>query len=107
MGIFDKFKNETKKIKIDGEEVTIRRLTNKEANEVQEILLSDASSKEIENGEVKVSVGKLREVQLLAVSYALVEPKMSRDDLESLPEGSFDLISKIYEAVQNWDKPKK
>jgi len=107
MNIFDKYKTETKTIEIDGKKLTIRKLTNKEANEVQEVMLSDASTKELQNGEVKISVGKLRKVQMMTVSYALVEPKMSIEDLENLSEDSFELIQKIYEKVQDFDKPKK
>jgi len=106
--LFDKFKNETKKIKVcGGEEVEIRKLTNKEYEEVQSLIMGDATAKEIDAGEIRVSIDKMSRAQLLTVAYGMVTPKQSLKDLEKLPVDSMECIGEIYKAIEEFSKPKK
>jgi hypothetical protein len=107
MSIFDKYKTEEKEIVINGESLVIRKLTNKERNEINSLMLKDTNAKALEKGEIQISVGRMAEVQLLAVSYALVKPKMTKKQLEELSSDSQEVISEIYAELEAWDKPKK
>jgi hypothetical protein len=107
MSIFDKYRTEEKEITLDGETLIIRKLTNKERNEINSLMLKDTNAKALEKGEIQISIGRMAEVQLLAVSYALVKPKMTKKQLEELSSDSQEIITKIYEELEAWDKPKK
>ena len=104
--IFDKYKNEEKKIKAcDGQEVTIRRLTIKEANEIREVML-DGATVSTKSEDVEIPVSRMSRAQVLTVAYGLVKPEMSIEDIEALPESAMECIGEIYQAIQEFDKPK-
>lgn len=107
--LLEKFKPETKEIEVKawGANVSIKKLTIKEANDVQSMLMNNATTEELQTGKLEISVGKLQQSQWLAVSYALVEPKLTIDEISGLSTDGQLGIAEIYEALQAWDKPKK
>jgi len=100
---------ETKEIEVKawGGTVVIRKLTIAETNKINDLILSDATPEELENGKMKVKVSKANEANILKVSFALVQPKMKPKELESLSPEAMDGINEIIEALEAWDKPKK
>lgn len=106
--ILNKFKPETKTIRVEawGTEVKIRKLTIKERNEVDSLVLKDTDAAEVADGKVKVDLKKANEAIIRKVSYALVEPKFKPAELESLSEEAFEGVLEIEKALNEWDKPK-
>ncbi len=107
--IQERFSKETKEIEVKswGGTVKIRKLTIRENDEVQAMFMNDATTEELSNGNLEISISKLQASQRLAVSMALVEPKLSVKQLEDLPTDAAEGIAEIYEQLQEWDKPKK
>lgn len=105
---FAKF--ETKEIIVkawDNMPVKIKKLSISEYNQTQAMMMNDATPEDLKNGKMAIAMGKMLDSQLLAVSYALVEPKMSFAELGSLDTDGQAGISEIYSALEEWDKPKK
>jgi hypothetical protein len=104
-----KFKTKTKTITVKAweEEVEIRELTVSEHNEVQSYMLKDSDLEAISHGKVEVSIGKLEGAKVKAVSMALVNPKLTEDELSGLGRSAQDGINEIYEAINGFNEPKK
>lgn len=79
-------------IKAWGGEVKIRPLTIAERNEVINLLQKDG---DINNAKI----ASLIEAQVLTAHFALVEPKISPDELKALPEKAFEGVKEICEEV--------
>ncbi len=108
--LFGRFKAETKEVAVkawDNDKVTIRKLTIREASEVKSLLMNNATSEQLSSGKLEISVGLLEHSQYLAVSYALVTPKLTIEEIESLPTDALTGISEIHDAINEWDVPKK
>lgn len=111
--LFRKFKNEEKTLHVEAWEadVKIRRLTIKEADEVSALMLGELTNEKfanIQNNEMILSADSFSQSQYLTVSHALVDPKMTSEELGALA-GNFAKagVLEIYSAIQEWDKPKK
>lgn len=107
--LLEKFKRNQKKIKVKawGEEVVIQQLSVKEKSEVESFILGDATPEELRNGTFKIGMAAAIESRILAVSYALVEPKMSVEDLNSLDASASEGLGEIYQAIEDFNTPKK
>jgi len=108
--LLTKFKTKTKEITVkawDDEVVEIRELTVSESNEVQSLMLKDSTSDQLSSGTVNVSIGKFEEAKIKAVSMALINPKFSEAELNSMGVGAKEGIAEIYEAIGAMNEPKK
>ena len=104
-----KYARETKEIEVkawDGS-VEIRKLTIKEENDVRAMLMNNATPAEMVDNKIEISVALLNEANVLAVSYCLVNPSMSAEDLNGLNSDAFDGVNEIKTALDEWSKPKK
>jgi len=105
--LFNKFKEETKKVKIkalDNESVTIRTLTLMESD----ILAKKMISTDI-NGDNKVSIdySSLADIRKEKVSLAMVEPSMTIDDINNLPASASEAINEIADAIDEFNSEGK
>lgn len=108
--LFEKFKPKTKEIEVkswDGMKVEIRELSVSEVNDIQASMLEGATLDEISNGKVNISIGKLEEAKTVAVSKALVKPKLTVVEINELGATAKDGISEIYDAIKEMEQPKK
>lgn len=108
--LFALYPTETKEIQVkawQNKSVKIKKLTIKQDDEVKAMLMNNASADDLADGKFEVSVSLLQKSQWLAVSYALVEPKLTVDEISGLPTDALAGISEVYEALQEWAKPKK
>ncbi|MDD5406013.1 MAG: hypothetical protein PHE73_03605 [Sulfurovaceae bacterium] len=108
--LFALYPAETKEMQVKAWQnmsVKIKKLTIKQDDEVQAMLMNNASANDLKDGKLEVSVSLLQKSQWLAVSYALVEPRLTVDEISSLPTDAFAGVSEIYDALQEWGKPKK
>lgn len=108
--LFALYPAETKEIQVkawNNNKVKIKKLTIKQDDEVQSMLMNNASVGDLQGGKLEVSVGLLQKSQWLAVSYALIEPKLTVDELSGLPIDAQAGVGEIHEALQAWSKPKK
>lgn len=106
----NKFKTKTKEITVkawDNEPVEIRELTVSEANDVQSMMLKDTDTDVLSKGKVEVSISAIESSKIRAVSYALVNPKLSEEELSGLGNAARDGINEIYEALTELNKPGK
>ena len=95
---FSKFApGETKhKIKaLDGAEVTLRELTLKEVKELANEMIKGMDA----DGNPEIDYEKANSSQMTKVSMALVDPKMSVEDLEALGRGAKAAIDEIFAIV--------
>lgn len=107
--LLNKFKTKTKEVTVKswGEVVEIRELTVSESNEVQALMLNDSTSQDLANGNINVSIGKFEEAKTKAVSMALVNPKLTEDEINGMGATAKDGIGEIYEAIGDFNEPKK
>jgi len=111
--LLNKFKTEEKIINVKAwdADVKIRRLTIKESDEAESMMLGSVdllSAQEIKNGKMTLNADSFSRSQLLTVSCALVEPKMTIDELNGMSGAEARAgVLEIYLAAQDWDKPKK
>lgn len=100
---------ESKTIKIeaiDGE-VKIKKLTVAQRSEVNKKLFKDADPVELAKGQVAIDMVNFNEAAKLGVSYGLVEPNLSLRDIENMSENALDFINETFNAIQEFDEPKK
>lgn len=108
-GLKKKFTSDTMTIEVKawGGEVEIRKLTIAANNEAQAVLLKDRLASEMQDGKVEISIGQAQASAVIAVSHALVNPKMSIEELSSLDSDGMEGVTEIKRALDEWDKPKK
>ncbi len=82
-------------------EVKVRKLSVKESSEINSILFDGAEPKD---GQYLVQIDKLKKAQIATVNYALVEPSLTRNELERLSDEAHEGIAEIYTEVMNFDK---
>jgi len=87
--------------KLGDNEVKIRRLSLKESSYINDILLDGASPKD---GTFSIQINKLQKAQIETVFIALVEPKLTRRELEKLSDNAQSGIVEIYNAITEFDK---
>jgi len=88
-------------------DVTINQLSISQGIQVQAELFKGQSIADMGNGKVNVSIDAVSKSTILAVSLALVEPKLSVKELSDMGQDGLAGINEIKEKLDNWDKPKK
>ncbi len=87
-------------------EVEIKRLTIAQRQEVNEVLFGDAKiQKAGKNMEIEVT--RYNKAALIGVSYGLTKPKLSTREISHLSENANDFIIEVFNAIQEFDEPKK
>lgn len=106
--LLEKFGSQTKVIEIEsiGEEVKIKKLTIAQRQEVNDILFANAVIQKA-GQPVEVEITNYNKAAKLATSYGLIEPKMSLRDIEKLSDDAADFINEVFNAIQEFDEPKK
>jgi len=107
--LFKKFNPETKTVNVKawGEApVEIRKLTIKEQADVNSLLYGNLSIEEAQEGTAHIDITAVQEAQILSVSYALVNPQLSVDEIKSMPSDFLEGIGEISEALNSWSNPK-
>lgn len=106
--ILEKFTLGTKTValeSIDGE-VKIKRLNIAQRQEVNDVLFGEAKiQKAGKNMEIEVT--RYNRAALLGVSYGLVEPKLTQREISQLSESANDFLNEVFNAIQEFDEPKK
>ena len=106
--ILEKFALQTKTVQIEavGGEVKIKKLTIAQRQEVNDLLFGEskiaASGKQME-----IEVTRYNKAAKLAVSHGLIEPKLTMREIEKLSEDANDFINEVFNAIQEFDEPKK
>ncbi|MFT7880713.1 MAG: hypothetical protein ABXS91_10005 [Sulfurimonas sp.] len=108
-GLRKEFGTRTKKIEVKawGGEVEIKRLSIAENNEAQSVLLKDMAVSDVQGGQVEVSIGQSQASAVISVAYALVNPRMTAEELGSLDSDGMEGVTEIKTALDEWDTPKK
>lgn len=103
--LLDRFKLEEKEINVKAwdDKVKIRKLTIAESTKVNAILSDGAEPKE--DGKFFIPMDRLKRAQVATVAFALVEPKISAEELESLSDEAHEGVAEIYNQVITFDKP--
>jgi hypothetical protein len=104
--IFDKFKVNTKKVKIDaldGAEITIQELTVAQSTEFQKRVISGIDG----DGKAELNYDELADIKLEKVALAMVEPKLTLEELKALSSTANKAIDEISDAIDNFDEGKK
>jgi len=100
--LFDKFKTQTKVVKIkalDNQEITIRELTVQESNDFYKKLVGEPKP----DGGLNFNYKEVFSIKLEKVAVAMVEPKVTMDELRELSEGATEAINEIAEAIENFN----
>ena len=107
--LLDKFKRNEKTLKVKawGGEVVIQQLSIKEKSEIESMIYGNATPEQLRDGTYKIDMNALISSRLKAVSYCLVEPKLSVDDLETLTGDASEGINEVYKAIEEFNAPKK
>lgn len=84
-------------------DVKIRELTTAQRAEIIETMQGDSQIDEKGKG---LKLANLTKAQILTAHYALVEPKMSIKELESLAESAYEGIKEICDEVEKLSKKK-
>ena len=104
----EKFALQTKTVQIEaiGDEVKIKKLTIAQRQEVSDLLFGDA--KIAQSGKpMEIEVARYNKAAKLAVSHGLIEPKLTMREIEKLSEDANDFINEVFNAIQEFDEPKK
>lgn len=91
-------------VKAWGGDVRIRQLTIGERSEVMGMMM--AGDTKVVGDKIQANAGQYAKSRILAASFALVEPAISYEDLSSL-HGAMEAVDEIYEALNEFDTPKK
>lgn len=98
-------------VKAWGVDITIKKLTIKERNEVDAVMYGNSSIEDMKHEKLSITPDLFYKVSVKAVSYSVVEEDgsqmFSEDELYSMSDTSRDAISEIYTALEGFDKPKK
>jgi hypothetical protein len=100
--LFDKYKTQTKVIKVkalDNQEVTIRELTVNESNEFYKKIVGEPK----EDGSMQFNYKEIFSIKVEKVATAMVNPRMTAEELEELSEGATEAINEIAEAIENFN----
>lgn len=106
--LLEKFSLQTKKVMIEsvGEEVEIKKLSIAQRQEVNEILFGNVTVKEA-GKQRDISISNYNKAAKLGVSYGLVSPKLTIHDLNKLADNAAEFINEVFNAIQEFDEPKK
>lgn len=104
--VFGQFKPAERTIKVKAlgdKEVTIKNLTVAESNQITGVLTKDAEI-DLKTGGFRSLPVPFQNSKLLAISLAMVDPKMSVEELEALSQTADDALTEIYEAIRDGEK---
>lgn len=104
--IFDKFVTGTKKVKIkalDNAEIEIRELTVSESNEFFKRLIKGMDAE----GKADIDMNQMTEIRLEKVALAMIEPKMSVEDLRALSSKANEALNEISDAIDSFSEKGK
>lgn len=104
--IFAKYKTNTKVIKVkalDDAEVTIRELTVNESNEFYKRLVGETNS----DGSMNFNYKEMFSIKIDKVASAMIEPKMTAEELYLLSEGATEAINEISDAIDGFSSEGK
>lgn len=106
--LLSNFELQTKEVELDSicETVKIKKLTIAQREEVNEILFGE-SKMQSSSKRVEIEISRYNKASKLAVSYGLVEPKLSLNDINKLSDSASEFISEVFNAIQDFDEPKK
>ena len=96
--LFDKFKLQTKTVNIealDGAEVTIQELTVSQSSDFYQRMVSGVG----EDGKVQIDYSAIPDIKLDKVATAMIEPKMTVDELKELSSSASLAIDEIAGAI--------
>lgn len=82
-------------------DVKIRDFSVEERKKIISEMIKSPISKD---GDTQINYADALEAKLLAVSMALVEPKLTVNDLRQLSEKAMDGINEIYDAIEGKDE---
>lgn len=104
--LFDKFKTQTKVVKVkslDNEEITIRELTVRESDDFYKKILGEPK----EDGSITFNHKMLFSLKVEKVSIAMVNPKMTVEELNELSESAVEVINEIADAIDGFNSEGK
>ena len=96
--IFAKYQTNTKVIKVkalDNAEVTIRELTINESNEFYKRIVGEPNA----DGSMNFNYKEVFDIKVEKVASAMVEPKMTAEEIYLLSEGATEAINEISDAI--------
>lgn len=104
--IFAKYQTNTKVIKVkalDNAEVTIRELTVNESNNFYKRLVLEPKA----DGSMNFNYKEVFDIKVEKVASAMVEPKMTAEELYLLSEGATEAINEISDAIDGFSSEGK
>lgn len=106
--LLDKFTSQTKTVMIESvsDEVKIKKLTIAQRSEVNEVLFGEAKIQKAGKN-IEVGVTNYNKAAKIAVSYGLIEPKLTLREIEKLDDTAEGFINEVFNALQEFDEPKK
>lgn len=106
--LFEKYNRGSKEVEVPawGGTVKIQKLTIKEKTEIESILYANASQKELSKGSFKIDLSQMMAAQIKSISYALVEPSMSIEELEGLTGEAIEGLKQLAKEIDDFNTPK-
>ena len=104
--IFAKYQTNTKVIKVkslDNAEITIRELTINESNEFYKRIVGEPKA----DGSMNFNYKGVFDVKVEKVASAMVEPKMTAEELYLLSESATEAINEISDAIDGFSSEGK
>ena len=104
--IFAKYQTNTKVIKVkalDNAEITIRELTVNESNKFYKRLVLAPNA----DGSMNFNYKEVFDVKVEKVASAMVEPKMTAEELYLLSESATEAINEISDAIDGFSSEGK
>lgn len=107
--LLKKFKPKSKKLHVKAwdETVEIRELNAGEFIEINSIIMDGSVKEDLIDGKMNVSIANVEKAKFTRVSKALVNPKLSVEELESLGESAIAGINEINDEIGKFNAPKK
>lgn len=87
-------------------DVKIQKLTIAQRQEVNDLLFGESKMQKAGKA-MEVEVTRYQKASKLAVSYGLVDPKLTTREIEKLSEDAADFVDEVFNAIQEFDVPKK
>ena len=103
---FEKFSLKTKKVKVkalDNTEVTIQELTVAQSTDFYKRVVKGFD----DEGKAQLNYDEIADIKLEKVSVAMLEPKMSIDELKALSNKANVAIDEIAEAIDAFESELK
>lgn len=107
--LLKQFEPKTQELEVKAWDTTVelRELSVSEFGEINSIIMGDSLKEEVVNGKISVSIKNAEKGKYTRVSLALVKPKLSVAELESMGESAIAGINEINEAIGKLNSAKK